>query len=240
MARSTAESRSDRLTMLSSREVADRIARGVSLAVPVGALEPLGTDTPLGLCEVVAAAVAEKACAGRDALVAPTVSYACGVPFGAFEGSTGVRPRSLTNALLDMLPAWLRQGFRTIVLVDCSSESGDALRETLVRLDGGTRVCVYRWGEGQGSEDAARVRDEAGLLSTALFLGMSVPGYPSAGAGSADLRRWRRRGRDPELLRTLCPSALLTPAPHTPERDLGERLFTQAVARVAALLEPHA
>jgi len=245
MSHDTASDSQHCLSDLSVRQVAARIRAGASLLVPLGGLEPVGLDAPLGLCAALAHALACRACLETGALVAPTMAVTCGMPFSAFAGSAGVRARTLQNSILDTIPAWLRQGFRRVVIVDCGWGNEPAIGQARARLDEPDRLAVFslcamlRERGGDAGSRAATLRDEQALLSMACHFGL---GAPSQEGGTrpcdpGELAVWNRRGRDPARLARLAPDARLSQLRDGLVPDRGCELVSGACGRIVQLLK---
>lgn len=198
-----------------------------SLIVPLGVLEPLGDDLPVGALNRCCTAIAHAMSARMDVVVAPTLPYGNSTPFTAFGGCAGVRRDTFASFLHECLRAWLIHGFNRIMVLSVAMDGAVAL-ESVVRqitkrglCDKAVQFCSLQGDERfrelcalHVSDGATDIRCERGLRALAIAAGVKsaprTPGTFGTGRVAADAEtvgRWRRRGRDPEKLRKLVPGA---------------------------------
>lgn len=219
----------NRIDHLSFAEIEERIAQTPALILPLGGLEPLGTDTPLDLVNRVTQQIADELGVRMSMLVAPVVSYGASIPYMSFGGCSGLKPRHLETALVDLLRCWTFQGIRRFVLLDGTVENVDACTiagRRHVRLHPDCTVTPLCW------QKIASIRKALSTLNAGSPVGrcehaLRVLGGDSGGAGEqanspgnqpvADPKAyttWRRRGRDPEKFRAQYPlGAVYPPVP---------------------------
>jgi len=198
-----------------------------SLIVPLGALEPLGNDLPVGALNRCCTALSHAMSARMGVLVAPPLLYGNSTPFTAFGGCAGVRRETFASFLHECLRGWLIHGFNRIMLLSVAMDGEPALESVVRRItkrghcDKAVRFCSLQGNERfrklcafHVSDGATDIRCERGLRALAIAAGMELsprtPGTFGTGRVAADAEtvgRWRRRGRDPEKLRKLVPAA---------------------------------
>lgn len=238
------------LANMSSFDVEAHLAHDTRLVVPLGGLEPLGREVPLGTMSMVAEAVCVGAAAPLGVAFVPSWSLSCSLFASAFAGGAGVRPRTLVNMLCDTVRPWIRQGFTRVTIADMSWGSASAIAEAVSRLDGeyGAGVRAWRWHDGQEVRTALQQRlatlepgrFEFGLLSMARHLDPRDVRRAAARdthfGDSMSLATWVKRGADPEQFAKRWPHAMMTPAGLDPDATFGAQLLTLSTSSLAAVL----
>lgn len=244
------------LAHLSHEEVNSAFRRRSALIVPLGGCEPFG-NAALGIesvcCERVAHALGER----MDILVAPLLPFGCSVPFMSFSGSSGMKPRTFTNLMLELLHCYIFQGIRSLVLVNAAPFNSEPLEEVRERLSekyAEVRVMVFDLNLDSRVRKFAFV-DENGCGNDrneklfASLLSFVAPELLHGGkeklsvktASVKEYRTWRKRGRDPQKYRSLFPNGLVcTEAAdfdHQQGREFFEFLVNTAQSDISTLLE---
>ena len=212
------------LSHLTFREIEKEIARLPALILPLGGCEPYGERGCLGAASACAEALASALSEKLHLLCAPALAFGCSTPYGAFGGTAGVKPRTMTNILCETIRQWYRQGFRTMVIVDSiydNSEAVDlAVRRLRIDYPAMNVICFslqrneqVRAFIGQHFRKKEPGRAGSGILSMAAYIdralvrdsaeGISQKAMPDA----RGLMSWRKRGADPDTYRRLFPDA---------------------------------
>jgi creatinine amidohydrolase len=209
----------------------DRAARRL-LVVPLGSLEQHGPHLPMDTDLRVAAAVADRACAGRDG-----VGVAPGVPIGAsgehagFPGTLSVGTDALA-AYLTELGRHASRDWPALLLVNAHGGNGPAV-EAAVSLLAYEGRRAHAWHAAVPGGDAHAGRTETSLM---LAIAPDTVRLNEAESGNtestADLMpRMRAEG-----VRAVSPNGVLgDPAGATPEE--GQRLLTALTARLTRAIE---
>ena len=138
------------ISRLSFKEIEQEIRRLPAVVLPLGGSEPSGSDMPLGLPSRCSEAIALALSCRHRMLMAPTLNYGCSTPYSAFGGAVGVKPRTLTNLLCEILRQFCRQGVRFVVIIDPLWDNGPALEEAMRRAAASDRnlhvilICLQR------------------------------------------------------------------------------------------------
>jgi creatinine amidohydrolase len=209
----------------------DRAARRL-LVVPLGSLEQHGPHLPMDTDLRVAAAVARRACAGRDG-----VALAPGVPIGAsgehadFPGTLSVGTDALTAYLVE-LGRHAARDWPALLLANAHGGNGPAVRAAVARLTYEGRR-AHAWHAAVPGGDAHAGRTETSLmLAIAPETVRTTAAEPGNTAPAADLMPAMRAGG----VRAVSPNGVLgDPAGAT--EDEGERLLAAMTARLGAVVE---
>jgi creatinine amidohydrolase/Fe(II)-dependent formamide hydrolase-like protein len=170
---------------LTYREISRRIEKCPAIIVPLGGCEPFGERAAVGAETACARRVAEELGERCGVLVAPVIPFGCSTPFMAFAGSAGVKPGTFVNMLCEILHAYVFQGINRIFLVNAAMFNTEAVEEAAKRL----------------GKKYPHVKIAAFDINTA------------AGRHNSDkYRTWKRRGKDPQKLRSLFLEGLLEPS----------------------------
>lgn len=245
------------LPYLSFHEVNNVFKRRPALIVPLGGCEPfanaaLGTESVC--CDRVAHALAER----LDILVAPLLPFGCSVPFMSFPGSSGIKPRTFINLMLELIHCYIFQGITNLVLLNAAPFNCEPLKEVLKRLRkkySEIRVTVFDFNLDSRIREFASLdstgcgndRNEKLFLSLLSFLAPELlhgrkGEFSMKAASDKKYRIWRKRGRDPQKYRSLFPNGLVCAdaADCDPQkgRDIFEFLVNTAQSDISTLLEP--
>jgi creatinine amidohydrolase/Fe(II)-dependent formamide hydrolase-like protein len=243
------------LSRLTFREVEQELSRLPALILPLGGCEPYGTYGCLGAAtacaEALAAALSEK----MDILYAPVQPFGCSTAYGAFGGTSGVKPRTMINILCETIRRWQVQGFRTVIIIDSLFDNNEAVDASIRRLKNSNpgmkiipfslqrdeRVRAFIARHVQGKEYG---RTEFGMLSLAASIDPALvrptgKKDPAAAADTARYETWRRRGADPEQYRKLFPDCSSSNAAHRFDPDFGKELFDFIVQLLVDTTKPH-
>jgi len=173
------EYRLERLTCL---QVKQRINECGAVIVPLGGCEPFGDAGTLGTESVRVLEVAEELSKRCGVLAAPLIPFACSTPFMAFAGAVGVKPRTFVNMLCDILRGYVFQGVNKIFLINAATFNKEPIDEAVRRL----------------AKKYPRVKVVPYNINAADSRHNADP-----------YRTWKRRGKDPQKLRSLFPEGLL-------------------------------
>ena len=124
------------LETMTSPEVGECIGAGVPLVLPVGAIEQHGPHLPLGTDGFIPYELAKRVATGRRVIVAPPMFYgAYSRPRTGggrhFPGSVGLPGRALEAAVSSAVGDLLRQGFRSVAVLNGHFENSWTLLEAV-------------------------------------------------------------------------------------------------------------
>jgi len=230
------------LSRLTFREVEKELSRFPALILPLGGCEPYGECGCLGMASACVEALATALSEKLHLLLAPVQMYGCSTAYGAFGGTAGVKPRTLTNILCETVRRWYQQGFRTIIIVDALFDNGGAVDPALRRLKNTNpdmRIIPFslqrderiRAFIGRHVRTKEPGRTEYGILSLAAFIDpdlVRATNKNHAAAAEVDAERywtWRKRGADPEQYRKLFPDCSSSGTVCRFDPDFGRELF---------------
>ena len=227
-----------RLAELTFREIAAELKRCQGLILPLGGIEPLGEAGISGASAFCSKNIADALSDRCGVMVAPALEYGCSTAYKAFEGSAGLRSRTLSNILLELCGDWIFQGFKRIMLIDFSAYNSEACEIFLKRINAGKhvaqvfsvhsdrRIRSYITELMPGDEYG---RSEFALLSLLAFL---LPGFVSESERLKQklpemqvYRSWQKRGRDPQKFRKLFPMGSASQTAFKFDADLGKEIF---------------
>jgi len=233
-----------RVTDLSCSAIKEHLKRSPFLLLPVGSLEPVGTDIPIGTINRITECIAGELCSRLNIIAAPLFAYGHATPFQSFEGCSGLHASTLSRSVYDCCNGWFFNGFKRIIVLTCAMDGSTGIAQAIKRLNAHplhknavTLISIQEDGffrsycevQRGGKENG---RSEWGLFALNSFLGQSsdlaTPRHVLPVADVKQFSRWRKCGRDPEKLRKIAPDALLSP-PQVPGRDEGETLFLNLV-----------
>jgi creatinine amidohydrolase/Fe(II)-dependent formamide hydrolase-like protein len=216
---------------LTHRQASRCIESVRAIIVPLGGCEPFGSAGELGAGSVCVEAVAGELSARCRILSAPLIPFGCSMPFISFTGAAGVKPRTFVNMLCEILHAYVFQGVDRIFLVSAAPFNKEPVTEVLRRM--GAKYpkvktaffdinTVLRGGKGADFD-----RDDELILSVSAYLrgiqrgessgvdaetadgGVALDRVPPSQTFKEQYRVWKRRGRDPQKFRKICPDGLL-------------------------------
>ena len=126
-----------RFERLTWPEIADAIARGAGVIVPVGSTEQHGPHLPLATDALIATAFADAVADATDMLVAPAIAYGyrSRPRTGGgqdFVGTTSLSGRTFISVVAEIVDELIRQGFRRIALLNAHFENQAFLYEAAV------------------------------------------------------------------------------------------------------------
>ncbi|MEW6731699.1 MAG: creatininase family protein [Acidobacteriota bacterium] len=142
-------------------EIADYLARGVVLLLPIGSTEAHGPHLPLATDFIISLEMARRAAhklteLGRPALVLPTLAYSITDFSVDFPGSISIRRETATAVISDILSSLIRQGFHYLCIANshlepAHIESIEAAR-VAAESETGVKICFpdkrrRRWAE---------------------------------------------------------------------------------------------
>jgi creatinine amidohydrolase/Fe(II)-dependent formamide hydrolase-like protein len=243
------------LSRLTFAEIEREIVRFPAVVLPPGGSEPYGPRAALGLASACSEAIASALSRRYGMLMAPTLHYGCSTPYSAFGGAAGMKPRTLTNILCEILRRFRRQGICFVVIIDPLLDNGPALDETVNRLkkwDRNLRVVTF------GLQREERVQAFIGRRCTINEFGRSefvmlalashidprlvrvdtAPGREIAVSTQELYRKWRRRGADPQQFRLFFPDASTGMGGCTYDSKIGGELLEFIIALIDETIAP--
>lgn len=119
---------------LTMPEIADAVARGAGVILPVGSTEQHGPHLPLSTDAIIPTEMALAMADSLDMLVVPTVTYGYrSRPLSGggqgWVGTTSVSGRTLMSVVEDVLTELIRHGFRRLVILNWHYENTNFLYE---------------------------------------------------------------------------------------------------------------
>ena len=121
------------LAAMTSAEIAERVAAGAFLAVPVGSTEQHGPHLPVATDADVAVELCRRLAVRRDAIVAPTVAYGASGEHAGFAGTLSIGHEALELLLLE-LGRSASETFDRVVLVNGHGGNVPTIRRVVGRL----------------------------------------------------------------------------------------------------------
>jgi creatinine amidohydrolase len=158
------------LETMTSPEVGECIAAGVPLVLPVGAIEQHGPHLPLGTDAFIPYELAKRVATGRRVIVAPPMFYgAYSRPRTGggrhFPGSVGLPGRALEAAVSSAVGDLLRQGFRSVAVLNGHFENSwtllEAVEQAIEPYHETHRALLIHWWDQVGSDDVHRIFGDA-------------------------------------------------------------------------------
>lgn len=123
-----------RMDELSWPEIRDILTQPNAVILPMGSTEEHGAHLPLNVDSLVATYIAESAARkvveenNIDILVAPTIAYTDVTPHKMFPGTVGVKLDTFMKMVVDILEAFLDQGFKNIIALSGHLENNSPLQ----------------------------------------------------------------------------------------------------------------
>jgi len=234
----------------SSVQLEEHLTAETVLLVPLAPLEAVGIRTALGSPGLVCQAITHRVAERTGAVFAPVLQYTISTPRRAFAGTAGMHPRTMANALTEMLESWAVQGFRRFGIVDGTWFSTPAVAEAINRITRreGCEACALAWQT--DAELRAMAADwfacplshppEYALVCMSSYLdggAVSSDVYPDSTHAVSGLATWSKRGRDPERFRKLFPQALVRSGMPVPDPRKGEQYMEAVVERLSRLMD---
>jgi creatinine amidohydrolase/Fe(II)-dependent formamide hydrolase-like protein len=178
--------------------------------------------------------------------VAPLLAYGNSTPFKSFGGSAGVHGETLANMVMECCNCWLFHGFKRIMVLTLAMDGKQGIDVAVKRLNGApgrdaaVRLCSLQDDERFRLYCSSRVagteygRSEWGIRVLTSYLQPELLGEPVAARKgplieASAFRQWHRRGRDPEKLRKMAPSASLAAVPGVADAG-GKELFDHIIS----------
>ena len=163
------------------------------LVVPVGSLEQHGAHLPLDTDTRIAAAVAERACAGRDGVgLAPAIAIGASGEHADFPGTLSIGHVALSTVLVE-LGRHASLHWRAMLLVNGHGGNAGAIGDALGKLRAEGRDC-HVWHAGVrpsmlAAAGLSLVPDaHAGRVETSLVLALAPGGVRLDAAAPGDTR----------------------------------------------------
>jgi len=223
-----------RLTHL---QVSRRIERCPAVIVPLGGCEPFGGAGELWTESECVLEISRELSRRTQVLMAPMIPFGCSTPFISFSGAVGVKPRTFVNMLCEILHGYVFQGISRIFLVSAApfnrEPAGEVLRRMGVKYPGIKTLffdvnTILRDDKGVDFD-----RDDGLMLSILSYIrqksanndmscrgGNLPPAVNDNTSPAVDVinakpidavqyKTWKRRGRDPQKFKAICPDGLL-------------------------------
>jgi len=222
--------------------VEQHLTQSAGLIVPIGATEPSDASTILGASSLCCRQLAFSCAVKNSYLCSPVLPVSCSVPFSAFGGTAGVKPRTFSNFLLELMRGWAGQGFKNFILIDAGSYNQEAIALMITRIKKSfpdRRISVLSLHNDHRIKEFIKIRNKTdkfgliayGIRSIAAFLDKTAihdnlsSGIKIKTAGEIEYATWRKRGKDPQMFRKLFPLANATEDIAAGDADFGKELF---------------
>ncbi|MDG5816933.1 creatininase family protein [Chitinispirillales bacterium ANBcel5] len=215
---------------LSFLEVQYRLREQPVLVVVLGGTETYSCKAVNGIATRICRSFGEALCSKMDLLMAPVLPFGCSVPYMAFEGTSGIKPKTLTYLLGDLFRCWIFQKFRYFFVINPLAANSESLNEVSGRLAGSKSEVQFKIVDFHNDETIHKIlknndailpgaeRFEKAFLALASFLYPSMVrncdafGYKvSQEWDRKRYRSWKKRGADPAKYRKLFPSGVVDP-----------------------------
>lgn len=243
------------LSHLTFQEIEKELLRLPALILPLGGCEPYGACGSLGAATACAEALATALSEKSDTLYAPALPFGCSTAYGAFGGTAGVKPRTLTNILCEAIRRWHAQGFRTIIIIDCLFDNYEAAEAAVLRLKNtnpGLKIIYFSLQRDERVRafierhirEKEPGRTEFGLLSLAAFIDRTLarPAGKKDVTAAADAKTyvtWRKRSADPQQFRKFFPECSSSNAARRFDHKFGRELFDYILQLLVDTATPH-
>jgi creatinine amidohydrolase len=128
-----------RLDEMSWPEVREILSKRHAVILPIGSTEEHGAHLPLNVDSLTATYIAERAArkvkedSNIDVLVAPTIDYTDVSPHRRFPGTIGIKLDTFMKVAVDVIEAFLDQGFDNIIALSGHLENNSPL-EVAMRM----------------------------------------------------------------------------------------------------------
>jgi len=238
-----------RVDHLTFGQVSELLAARPSVILPLGGCEPFGDIGPIGIETLCVERIAAEVSTKCDILVAPTLPFGCSTPFISFPGAAGLKPRTFTNMLFEIMHAYVLQGTKNIFLISAAPFNEAPALEAVGRINkkyNGINAVLFDINTIiRTNVDHNTDRADMALLSMAAYLepaniNTSGININRKSVTPDQYRTWKKRGADPQKLRKLFPDGLLqdlSTTEITPER--GKEIFDRVVESIARLIGTH-
>ncbi len=205
---------SDELTF---EEVKKKISENPIMIIPVGGLEPIGNKIPLGIINKITVQIAESLAIQNSCLCAPIISYGYTTPFSSFEGAYAVKRNIMESMLRELVRDSLQWGIKKILFINLTTIPADFFSGFIKKLKfKNFESKSISFFDLQNNRDVRKdflgnkksdIRLEKALISLALSLKLINKDAIANGVqeNTPDYSKWRRRGRDPQLLKKKFP-----------------------------------
>ena len=220
-------------------EVEARLRRHTGILLPVGSTEQHGPTGLLGTDSLTASAVAERAAARLDTLVAPVLPFGVAEHHMAFPGTLALTPETFVAAMSDTLRSLARHGFRHVLVVNGHGGNSGALKTAFVVLESALpdlRCQALNWWMGPRAKAlrGALYGKREGFHATPSEIAVTLALVPGS-AHRADLGEPGRAQSysDAADYRAKFPDGRMASDPSLATAEDGEELLAAAVEDVA-------
>lgn len=211
---------SDELTF---EEVEKKISENPVMIIPIGGLEPIGNRIPLGIINKITIHIAEKVALKNQCLCAPLLTYGYTTPFSSFEGAFAVKRNIMESMLRELVRDSLQWGIKKVLFINITTIPADFfpgfVKKLKFRNFESKSISFF---DLQNNSDIRKdllgnkksdIRLEKALISLALSLKLITKDAiaDDVTENAKDYSKWRRRGRDPQLLKKKFPSGQIDP-----------------------------
>lgn len=235
---------------LSFSEISSKISENPSIILPIGGLEPLGSNMPLGVLNLITENVVSLIAKKSKTLYAPVYNYGNTTGFSAFEGVLGIKRSTFESSLRNMVNDCRKWGIERILIFAMGTISSDLLPVIVKKIKKkhgeNIEIDIFDFQNnrdfkneilGNARSDA---RMEKSLLSLALYFNKkydseNIEKYNNK--NSDIYSRWNRRGKDPELFRKYFPKSITTSESMDCSTEEGENLLNKLADYCSKLLD---
>lgn len=232
---------------LSFEEIEKRLSEKSTLIIPLGGLEPLGSEVPSGIINQITLNIAKETAIEHNCLSAPLISYGFITPFSSFGGSFSVKRSIMESMIRNIVKESILWGVKKILFINLTTVPSDFFPRLLKCLVKKTGKCKISYFDFQNDKEFRKnilgnnksdIRLDMALLSMALAKNLinkeKIDVNPNE--NKDEYSRWRRRGRDPELFRKKFPVGLVASNLDECSAEEGENLFKKITSECYRLI----
>jgi len=197
----------------------------MTAVIPFASLEPVGHELPLGIFQVITESLADSIAELSTCVVLPQITIPYATPFQGFRGVVSVRRNVFMNLLADAALSVSAMGFGRVLFLDGTCYAKASVDESMKKfkrsLPEQFSYGIISWQSDSSLKQIfsdsinlkERWRSEAAAVQIYSELtGVSVPVSLKLNKNISDklFESWRKRNRDPEILRKYFPEAHLS------------------------------
>lgn len=195
------------------------------VVIPFASLEPIGRELPLGIFQTITESLADSIAKLSNCVVLPQITIPYATPFQGFRGVVSLRRNVFMNVLADAALSVCAMGFGRVLFLDGTCYAKASVDESMKKfkrsLPEQFSYGIISWQTESSLKQIfsesinlkERWRSEAAAVQIyAELTGTAVPESFKLNTNISDkqFESWRKRTRDPELLRKYFPEAHLS------------------------------
>ncbi len=193
--------------------------------VPFASLEPVGHELPLGIFQRITETVSDSIAELQNCIVLPQITTPYATPFQGFRGVISLRRNVFMNVLADTALSLSAMGFGRVLFLDgtCYAKSSidEAMKKFKRSLPEKFSYGIVSWQSESSMKtvfsDSLNLKERWRSEALAVQLFCEITGSPvpesfklNTNISDKQFESWRKRTRDPELLRKYFPEAHLS------------------------------